>query len=165
MLLKFPLVVFQAVTRRASAAWAAVPPAVRNAPVATAWKEPNASVTSCRSSHRPNEGGVHDSCPWNLDFSCCLSDVDECKEREIACPGLNEACINEEGSFHCDCADGFIRRDSICVENKPPGKQSQQQQPLLFSDRSDSFRTKILSRHTLKKPTYFIISFISVPKT
>lgn len=50
------------------------------------------------------------------------ADVDECSERAIACPGLNEACINEEGSFHCDCADGFIRRDSICVENKPPGK-------------------------------------------
>lgn len=51
------------------------------------------------------------------------TDVDECNEREIACPGLNEACINEEGSFHCDCADGFIRRDSICVENKPPGEE------------------------------------------
>lgn len=51
------------------------------------------------------------------------TDIDECSERAIACPGLNEACINEEGSFHCDCADGFIRRDSICVENKPPGKQ------------------------------------------
>lgn len=50
------------------------------------------------------------------------TDVDECSERAIACPGLNEACINEEGSFHCDCADGFIRRDSICVENKPSGE-------------------------------------------
>lgn len=50
------------------------------------------------------------------------TDIDECIERAVACPGLNEACINEEGSFHCDCADGFIRRDSICVENKPPSK-------------------------------------------
>ncbi|XP_060787562.1 protein disulfide isomerase Creld1 isoform X2 [Neoarius graeffei] len=48
----------------------------------------------------------------------CL-DVDECKEKAIACPGLNEACINEEGSFRCECAEGFIRRDSICVENLP----------------------------------------------
>lgn len=58
-------------------------------------------------------------------LNCLISlpraDIDECNERAIACPGLNEACINEEGSFHCDCADGFIRRDSICVENKPPG--------------------------------------------
>ncbi|XP_042264269.1 protein disulfide isomerase Creld1 [Thunnus albacares] len=56
---------------------------------------------------------------YRLKGSKCL-DVDECSERAIACPGLNEACINEVGSFHCDCADGFIRRDSICVENKPP---------------------------------------------
>ncbi|KAK3566135.1 hypothetical protein QTP86_027436, partial [Hemibagrus guttatus] len=48
----------------------------------------------------------------------CL-DVDECKEKAIACPGLNEACINEDGSFRCECAEGFIRRDSICVENLP----------------------------------------------
>lgn len=46
-------------------------------------------------------------------------DVDECKEKAIACPGLNEACINEDGSFRCECAEGFIRRDSICVENLP----------------------------------------------
>lgn len=45
--------------------------------------------------------------------------MDECKEKAIACPGLNEACINEEGSFRCECAEGFIRRDSICVENLP----------------------------------------------
>lgn len=50
----------------------------------------------------------------------CFLDVDECKEKAIACPGLNEACINEEGSFRCECAEGFIRRDSICVENLPP---------------------------------------------
>ncbi|MEQ2218079.1 hypothetical protein XENOCAPTIV_029062 [Xenoophorus captivus] len=56
--------------------------------------------------------------------------IDECSERAIACPGLNEACINEEGSFHCDCAEGFIRRDSICVENKPPEKG-------LFDDMTD----------------------------
>lgn len=57
-------------------------------------------------------------CPMCL-LLFVFSDVDECKERAIACPGLNEACINEEGSFRCECADGFIRRDSICVENLP----------------------------------------------
>ncbi|KAK2851604.1 hypothetical protein Q5P01_007880 [Channa striata] len=56
---------------------------------------------------------------YRLKGAKCL-DVDECSERAIACPGLNEACVNEEGSFHCDCAEGFIRRDSICVENQPP---------------------------------------------
>ena len=55
-------------------------------------------------------------------LSSAVADIDECSERAIACPGLNEACTNEEGSFHCDCAQGFIRRDSICVENKLPSK-------------------------------------------
>uniref|UniRef100_A0A8C9S6E1 Cysteine rich with EGF like domains 1 n=1 Tax=Scleropages formosus TaxID=113540 RepID=A0A8C9S6E1_SCLFO len=48
----------------------------------------------------------------------CL-DVDECSEQTMPCPGLNEACVNEEGSFRCECADGFLRRDSICVETGP----------------------------------------------
>lgn len=54
----------------------------------------------------------------------CLyfSDIDECSEKALACPGLNEACVNEEGSFRCECAEGYIRRDSICVENLPPSK-------------------------------------------
>ncbi|XP_066553720.1 protein disulfide isomerase Creld1 isoform X2 [Amia ocellicauda] len=50
----------------------------------------------------------------------CL-DVDECAERGLgACPGLNEACVNEDGSFRCECAEGFVRKDTICVENLPP---------------------------------------------
>uniref|UniRef100_A0A8C1JP54 protein disulfide-isomerase n=1 Tax=Cyprinus carpio TaxID=7962 RepID=A0A8C1JP54_CYPCA len=58
---------------------------------------------------------------FRLTGAKCL-DIDECSERAIACPGLNEACINEEGSFRCECAEGFIRRDSICVENLPPSE-------------------------------------------
>ncbi|XP_041860857.1 protein disulfide isomerase Creld1 [Melanotaenia boesemani] len=69
---------------------------------------------------------------YRLKGAKCL-DIDECSERAIACPGLNEACINEEGSFHCDCADGFIRRDSICVENKPPAGPEKG----LFDDMTD----------------------------
>ncbi|XP_061529550.1 protein disulfide isomerase Creld1 isoform X2 [Phycodurus eques] len=69
---------------------------------------------------------------WMLHDNKCV-DVDECSERAIACPGLNEACINEVGSFHCDCADGFIRRDSICVENKAPAGPEKG----LFDDMTD----------------------------
>ncbi|XP_019711911.1 cysteine-rich with EGF-like domain protein 1 isoform X1 [Hippocampus comes] len=60
-------------------------------------------------------------------------DVDECIEGAMACPGLNEACINDLGSFHCDCADGFIRRDSICVDNKAPAGPEKG----LFDDMTD----------------------------
>lgn len=59
--------------------------------------------------------------------------MNECKEKAIACPGLNEACINEEGSFRCECAEGFIRRDSICVENLPPSDPDKG----LFDDMTD----------------------------
>ncbi|KAA8590880.1 hypothetical protein FQN60_001823 [Etheostoma spectabile] len=69
---------------------------------------------------------------YKLSGAKCL-DIDECSDRAIACPGLNEACTNEEGSFHCDCADGFIRRDSICVENKPPAGPEKG----LFDDMTD----------------------------
>ncbi|XP_062398175.1 protein disulfide isomerase Creld1 isoform X1 [Sardina pilchardus] len=69
---------------------------------------------------------------YKLHGAKCL-DVDECNERAIACPGLNEACINEEGSFRCECAEGFIRRDSICVENiLPTGPEKG-----LFDDMTD----------------------------
>uniref|UniRef100_UPI001A993DE4 protein disulfide isomerase Creld1-like n=1 Tax=Gasterosteus aculeatus aculeatus TaxID=481459 RepID=UPI001A993DE4 len=69
---------------------------------------------------------------YKLRGAKCL-DVDECGDQAIAWPGLNEACINEEGSFHCDCADGFMRRDSICVENKPPAGPEKG----LFDDMTD----------------------------
>ncbi|XP_016354905.1 cysteine-rich with EGF-like domain protein 1 [Sinocyclocheilus anshuiensis] len=69
---------------------------------------------------------------FRLTGAKCL-DIDECAERAIACPGLNEACINEEGSFRCECAEGFIRRDRICVENLPPTGPEK----ALFDDMTD----------------------------
>lgn len=50
------------------------------------------------------------------------SDVDECSERVLACHGLNEICTNTEGSFQCDCADGFTRWESVCVRRQKPGE-------------------------------------------
>uniref|UniRef100_A0A667Y2H7 EGF-like domain-containing protein n=1 Tax=Myripristis murdjan TaxID=586833 RepID=A0A667Y2H7_9TELE len=51
-------------------------------------------------------------------FLFLCSDVDECSDRVLPCPGLDEICSNTEGSFRCDCAKGFIRRDRVCVEEK-----------------------------------------------
>ncbi|MEQ2222394.1 hypothetical protein ILYODFUR_025811 [Ilyodon furcidens] len=54
-------------------------------------------------------------------FVC--SDIDECVERVLACHGLDEICFNTEGSFRCHCAEGFIRKDSICVRKQLPHVQ------------------------------------------
>lgn len=41
-------------------------------------------------------------------------DIDECGENELACPGLDEFCVNQEGSFYCQCAKGYHRQDGVC---------------------------------------------------
>ncbi|XP_024915811.1 cysteine-rich with EGF-like domain protein 1 [Cynoglossus semilaevis] len=59
---------------------------------------------------------------YRLTGSKCL-DVDECSDRVLACHSLDEICINTEGSFHCDCADGFFRKGGACVRKQLPGFQ------------------------------------------
>lgn len=61
-------------------------------------------------------------CTKCLLFSLSGSDVDECSDRVLACHGLDEICTNTEGSFHCDCAEGFIRRDGVCVRKQQPSE-------------------------------------------
>ncbi|XP_051957055.1 protein disulfide isomerase CRELD1-like isoform X2 [Xyrauchen texanus] len=48
----------------------------------------------------------------------CL-DIDECSEEVLACPGLNVFCVNTEGSYQCQCAEGYTRKDSTCERNQP----------------------------------------------
>ncbi|KAM6927787.1 protein disulfide isomerase CRELD1 [Xenentodon cancila] len=56
---------------------------------------------------------------YRLTGSRCL-DIDECSDRVLACHGLDEICINTEGSFHCDCAEGFTHKDDVCVKKQRP---------------------------------------------
>lgn len=51
----------------------------------------------------------------------CL-DVDECASgmEEPVCTGANEVCENTDGSYRCVCAEGYVRKEGICVEDKPP---------------------------------------------
>ncbi|XP_028262447.1 cysteine-rich with EGF-like domain protein 1 [Parambassis ranga] len=69
---------------------------------------------------------------YRLTGSKCL-DIDECSERVLACHSLDEICTNTEGSFRCDCAEGFIRRDGVCVKKQPPSVQEKG----LFEDIQD----------------------------
>lgn len=50
------------------------------------------------------------------------SDVDECQEKALPCPGLDELCTNVEGSFLCICADGFIDENNVCVKKQRPSE-------------------------------------------
>ncbi|KAK0154045.1 Cysteine-rich with EGF-like domain protein 1 [Merluccius polli] len=56
---------------------------------------------------------------YRLTGAKCL-DVDECGEKSLPCPGLEEICTNVEGSFLCDCADGFIHKNNVCVKKQQP---------------------------------------------
>ncbi|KAK7916626.1 hypothetical protein WMY93_012387 [Mugilogobius chulae] len=58
---------------------------------------------------------------YRLTGSKCL-DIDECSDLVMACRGLDEICTNTEGSFHCDCAKGYIRKDSVCVKKHQPSE-------------------------------------------
>lgn len=55
-------------------------------------------------------------------ISLFFLDIDECSDRVLACHGLDEICTNTEGSFRCDCAEGFIHRDGVCVKKQQPGE-------------------------------------------
>ena len=48
-----------------------------------------------------------------------LSDVDECKRRTYTC-STNEDCINELGSYSCQCKQGFEMIDGTCKSRKSP---------------------------------------------
>ncbi|XP_033483137.2 protein disulfide isomerase CRELD1 isoform X1 [Epinephelus lanceolatus] len=63
-------------------------------------------------------------------------DIDECSDRVLACHGLDEICTNTEGSFRCDCAEGFIRRDGVCVKKQQPCVSPVQEKGL-FEDIQD----------------------------
>uniref|UniRef100_A0A4W5PZ18 EGF-like domain-containing protein n=1 Tax=Hucho hucho TaxID=62062 RepID=A0A4W5PZ18_9TELE len=56
---------------------------------------------------------------YRLTGAKCL-DIDECSERVLACSGLDEICTNLDGSFHCDCAEDFTRKNNVCVQKQLP---------------------------------------------
>ncbi|KAM9408774.1 protein disulfide isomerase CRELD1 isoform 2-T3 [Pholidichthys leucotaenia] len=69
---------------------------------------------------------------YRLIGSKCM-DIDECSDRVLACHGLDEICTNTEGSFRCDCAEGCLRKNGVCVKKQPPSHQEKG----LFEDIQD----------------------------
>ncbi|XP_014381738.1 cysteine-rich with EGF-like domain protein 1 [Alligator sinensis] len=57
---------------------------------------------------------------YRRDGAKCL-DVDECASmEEPVCSGVHEVCENTDGAYRCVCAEGHVRRDGECIEDKPP---------------------------------------------
>ncbi|VDM54463.1 unnamed protein product [Angiostrongylus costaricensis] len=57
---------------------------------------------------------------WTKTEEGCV-DIDEC-EIEKSCTRANEKCVNEAGSFRCECVEGYKREGDECVldvEAKP----------------------------------------------
>ena len=48
------------------------------------------------------------------------ADVDECAAADdgAPCSSETEKCVNTVGSYRCDCADGFHRRNRKCEAKK-----------------------------------------------
>lgn len=42
-------------------------------------------------------------------------DVDECAENRHNCDPSSSFCVNEDGGFRCDCAEGYQGMGGICV--------------------------------------------------
>ena len=48
-----------------------------------------------------------------VSYSHSLADVDECADGTHNCSS-NAKCTNTDGSFTCDCSDGFIGNGQLC---------------------------------------------------
>lgn len=42
-----------------------------------------------------------------------ISDIDECTEWSDTCPAEGQTCVNDYGSYHCGCSDGFREVSSL----------------------------------------------------
>ena len=54
----------------------------------------------------------------------CLSDIDECAAPVDPCNAVvNSACNNTNGSYVCQCLDGFVKNGSVCEgeQSSSPG--------------------------------------------
>lgn len=48
---------------------------------------------------------------------CVILDVDECSQGAV-CLEEGQSCSNTVGSYKCNCADGYIKKDGGCIKKK-----------------------------------------------
>ena len=71
-------------------------------------------------------------------FDC--QDMDECKQQQEIC-GINADCINEEGSYTCQCKDGFEGQDCDPI----PAPRLRFSQPIVSIVLGESFSTQVIN--------------------
>ncbi|KAK7495635.1 hypothetical protein BaRGS_00013082 [Batillaria attramentaria] len=49
-----------------------------------------------------------------LSVDVCDGHINECEIGEHTCVHLGQVCVNTEGSFQCECQDGYEERDGYC---------------------------------------------------
>ena len=75
------------------------------------------------------------------DHILIFSDIDECSEENFTCHP-NATCINTQGSYNCQCKDGFEGDGKKnCTGGKLFIKQNVYLSPLTLSQQAISFTT------------------------
>ena len=52
-----------------------------------------------------------------------IADLDECSEIMDAC-GSGKKCVNVQGGYSCECKQGYVKKDGVCVKGKLLMKES-----------------------------------------
>ncbi|XP_033744502.1 cysteine-rich with EGF-like domain protein 2-B isoform X2 [Pecten maximus] len=89
--------------------------------------------TSCHKSCNGCTGFGPDKCDkceegYKLDGNSC-KDIDECTAEGGAdlCTGEHRSCVNQEGTYSCDCDTGFTEEDGQCVVIPPATSETEEE--------------------------------------
>ena len=55
-------------------------------------------------------------CKSGYTGNSCEADIDECEQNPNIC-GDKQQCVNNAGSYHCKCRQGFVLKDNTCIGN------------------------------------------------
>lgn len=75
------------------------------------------SVCECEPGFRFNK--EQNKCEGGWPAAGCIRnipDINECDENRHNCDPASSACVNEEGGFHCECAEGYEGVGGVCVD-------------------------------------------------
>ncbi|XP_021369294.1 cysteine-rich with EGF-like domain protein 2 isoform X1 [Mizuhopecten yessoensis] len=101
----------------------------------------------CNSCHKSCDGCTTfgaDKCTecnegYRLEEDRC-TDINECTEEGGAelCTGEHRSCVNQEGSFSCDCDSGYIEEEDQCIIKPPEPPKPKQSTPSTTEEDSAS---------------------------